>query len=123
MVFFSMSCGWAGVLAEVGDPIAAPALLATGFANITSIASDGTYIYFGTINGQLFRMTKSGGDLRNIANVPGFVGQVLFHNGNIWFYANPTTFGGASIYVMPRDLSAVPTTSSLKFVSYFLCCL
>lgn len=88
---------------------ATPTLLATGFSNITAIASDGTYIYFGTINGQLYRMTKTGTDLRNIANVSGFIGDIEFNNGRIWFYGNPTAFDGASIYTMPQDLSAGPT--------------
>jgi murein DD-endopeptidase MepM/ murein hydrolase activator NlpD len=88
---------------------ATPTLLATGFNNITAIASDGTFIYVGTINGQLFRMTKTGTDLRTIATVSGFIGDIEFNNGKIWFYGNPTTFGGASIYTMPQDLSTGPT--------------
>ncbi len=84
-------------------------LVASGFNLIDAIASDGTYIYVGTHDGKLFRMSKTGTDVRNIATVPGFIGQILFNNGSIWFYGNTTNFGGATIYVMPQDLSAGPT--------------
>jgi len=97
---------------EVGP--AGPILVATGFPNITSIATNGDHVYFGTIDGRLFRVPKNATqpilatDLPPIATVPGFIGQVLFHGENIWFYGQAGPFATASIYVMPRDLSAGP---------------
>ena len=87
-----------------------PTLVKSGFNLINAIASDGTYIYVGTNDGDLFRMSKDGTGILKIAAVGGFIENIIaFNNGNIYFGANSCRFGCGSVYVMRQDLSTGPT--------------
>ena len=71
-----------------------PTLVKSGFNLINAIASDGTYIYVGTNDGDLFRMSKDGTGILKIAAVGGFIENIIaFNNGNIYFGANSCRFG------------------------------
>src|SRR5437879_2962399 len=73
-------------LALLSSPVraATPVAIVTGITDIHSpLAMDANYLYFGTRGGALSRVSRTGANLQQIANIGSYIYGITVHDGYI----------------------------------------
>lgn len=81
--------------------------LAKSSSTIKVITSDGTYVYFGTLNGQVQRVDVNTKAVTQLADATGFIGGITNDTTTVYFASEVTAGDGSStkstVYSIPKQ--------------------